>query len=145
MTRKCPYCGEPVPTFSVNCPKCYKKIPREDEKQEEDIRGHIPDDKSPAIKSVNKTIVLILALIPAAFGIMGMAQMYEKEYKKGGLFLCVGFPLFLFMMFLISTFGQYGTGAMFLSLGLTILCGVAFAVIYLIQAFDAIIRSLFRF
>ena len=29
--RRCPYCNELVPSNSLTCPKCYKKIPVEPE------------------------------------------------------------------------------------------------------------------
>jgi TM2 domain-containing membrane protein YozV len=152
MTKHCPYCGETVPSYSVTCPKCYKSIPREDEskKEAEDIRKddrkkNTESNKSVSVKTVNKALVLVLSLIPAAFGFMGLGQIYEGEYKKGLLFLCIGLPIFVVMVFLISTYGQYGAGVTFIALGFTVLFGLAFLVTYVIQAFDAVVRSLFMF
>lgn len=146
MTRKCPYCGEPIPSFSLNCPKCYRNVPREEMKEEEDIKGKrssIPDDKAPSIVTFNKKIVLLLALVPAAFGIMGMAQMYERNYKRGLTFLCIGLPLFIALVLLISNVNAMGTGWTILSVGCILICLIFFIITYIIQVFDALVRSLF--
>lgn len=146
-TRRCPYCGEAVPSFSLNCPKCYRSIPREEEKPpEEDIRGKrqsIPDDKALSPIVFNRKIVLLLALVPAAFGVMGMAQMYERCYKRGATFLCVGLPLFIAMVLLIANMTSMGAGGTVLFVGLFIMCLVLFLATYAVQAFDALVRSIF--
>ena len=83
MSRKCPYCGEPVPSFSINCPKCYKTIPREEPKAKEQPKSErIPNDRAPSVQVFNSKLVMFLALIPAAVGLMGMGQIYMKEYGK---------------------------------------------------------------
>lgn len=142
MSRKCPYCGEYVPSNSLNCPKCYKSIPREEFKVEEDIRtGSVPNDKAPSVQVFNRRIVMILALIPAAIGLMGLGQIYMKEYGKGVRFLIVGILIFVSIVALITNFDSFGNGK-FLAVALTIFLFILFIGTYVVQAFDAIVRSL---
>ncbi len=141
--RRCPYCGEKVPSFSLNCPKCYKTLPREDEfRIQDDIRtGSIPDDRAPSVRTFDRKIVLFLALIPAALGLMGMAQMYEREFKKGLIFLIGGLIPFIPMILIIANIGSFGGGTIFAAIGLVFFI-IIFIIGYIIQAFDALIRSI---
>ena len=143
MSRRCPYCGEHVPSYSLNCPKCYRSIPREDEfKIQDDIKtGPIPDSRAPSVRTFDRRIVLFLALIPAAIGLMGMAQMYEREYKKGTIFLIGGLILFIPMITIIAKLGSFGDGTFFAAMGLVFFI-ILYIVGYVIQAFDALIRSI---
>ena len=142
MSRKCPYCGEAVPSYSLNCPKCYKSIPREEYKVEEDIRkGTIPNDRAPSVQVFNRRTVMFLALIPAAIGLMGLGQIYEKEYSKGVKFLIAGIILFGSIVALITNFDSFG-GGKFLAVALAIFLFILFIGTYVVQAFDAIVRSL---
>ena len=142
MSRKCPYCGEAVPSYSLNCPKCYKSIPREEFKVEEDIRkGTIPNDRAPSVQVFNRRTVMFLALIPAAIGLMGLGQIYEKEYSKGVKFLIAGIILFGSIVALITNFDSFG-GGKFLAVALAIFLFILFIGTYVVQAFDAIVRSL---
>lgn len=142
MSRKCPYCGEEVPSYSLNCPKCYKSIPREEFKVKEDIKtGPIPNDRAPSVQVFNRRTVMFLALIPAAIGLMGLGQMYEKEYSKGVRFLIAGVILFSAIVALIVNFDSFG-GGKFLAVALAIFLFILFIGTYVVQAFDAIVRSL---
>ena len=144
MTRKCPYCGEAVPSYSVNCPKCYRDIPREEFKVEEDIRKGVPDDRVPSVRTINMKVVILLALIPAAMGLMGMGQMYEREYSKGFFFLVPGFLMFIALVFLFTNFSSFGAGA-FLAVAGIIFLLILYIGLYAVQAFDAIVRSIIPF
>lgn len=142
MNRKCPYCGEEVPSFSINCPKCYRSIPRNEYKIREDIRNEgVPNDRAPSIVTFNKKLVLFLALIPAAFGLFGLGQIYEREYGKGATFLVAGLLLFITIVSLITNLDSFGSGK-FLAVSAVIFCLILFIIGYVIQAFDAIVRSL---
>ena len=142
MSRRCPYCGEYVPSNSLNCPKCYKSIPREEYKIKEDIKkGPIPNDRAPSVQVFNRRIVKLLALIPAAIGLMGLGQIYEREYSKGVKFLIAGIIMFASIVALIVNFDSFG-GWKFLAVALAIFLFILFIVTYVIQAFDAIVRSL---
>jgi len=141
--RKCPYCNEHVPSYSLTCPKCYRNIPREEKNmKDKDIKES--ETSNSVSKSVtNKTLVLLLAFIPSAFGLMGLGQIYEREYKRGLTFLAVGLFLFIILVMLINSFSHVNGGWSFITIGATILVGLVFIGTYLIQAFDALVRSLF--
>ena len=84
---------------------------------------------------------MILALIPAAIGLMGLGQIYMKEYGKGVRFLIVGMLIFVSIVALITNFDSFGNGK-FLAVALTIFLFILFIGTYVVQAFDAIVRSL---
>jgi hypothetical protein len=119
MTRFCPYCGVAVPSNCVTCPKCFKNLPREDgtenSSQNEFIDGKITREKTEVhdegvkIVKKNRKLMLILAIIPAFFGVLGLAQIY-REYRNhlGYFFLIVGLILFIPSVFLIM--GVWTTG-----------------------------------
>ena len=142
MGRKCPYCGESVPSFSINCPKCYRSIPREEYRINDDpIDSGIPNDRAPSLQVYNRKTVMLLALIPAALGFMGLGQMYMKEYNKGVKFLAVGLATFISLVLLITNYDSFGSGKFF-AVALTIFLFILFIGTYVVQAFDAIVRSL---
>ena len=142
MSRKCPYCGEPVPSFSINCPKCYKTIPREEPKAREQPKSErIPNDRAPSVQVYNRKVVMLLALIPAALGLMGLGQIYMKEYNKGVKFLIVGMTTMICLSLFISNFDSFGSWK-FLAVILIIFMLMFFIGTYVVQAFDAIVRSL---
>ncbi len=89
MTRYCPKCGEPVPSNSLTCPKCYTKIPPEPVKVTND------SGSSGTAKKPDKGLRLLLTIIPGFFGILGLGQIY-RDYTsiKGYIFLLVGMALF---------------------------------------------------
>ena len=135
--RRCPYCGERVPSFSVNCPNCYRSLPQEESKREE--YRIIDDDRAPSLHTVNRKAVIFLALIPGVFGLFGLGHLYQKDWHKGILFLLTGVLMMFTMVMMLSVVG--GPVGIFFFIGLLIL----FIGAYLLQAFDAIVRSLFRF
>ncbi|MBE6525672.1 MAG: hypothetical protein E7Z66_03805 [Thermoplasmata archaeon] len=137
--RRCPSCGEKVPSFSVTCPKCYKSIPRDEPKEKPNGYKIIDDDRAPSIRTVNRKTVLILALIPGALGLMGLGQIYQKDYRKGFMFMIIGILLMTSIVSLMT-----GSGGA-LSVILTVFSIIMFIGAYLIQAFDAFVRSLFSF
>lgn len=143
--RKCPYCGEKVPSFSLNCPKCYRSIPREEEtEQMKDSDYRIPDDRAPSVKVYDRRIIFLLALIPAAFGLTGMAQLYMGNKRKALDFFLMGFPIYVLLIVLIAAFGAF-SGGNALATVLAVACIILFLVTYVIQAIDALVRSLFVF
>ena len=144
MTRKCPYCGEYVPSNSVNCPKCYRDIPRDEYKVEGDDKKGVPNDRAPSVRRFDMKIVILLALIPAAMGLMGMGQMYEREYGKGFFFLIPGLMMFIALVFLFTNFGSFGAGAFLAVVGIIFLL-ILYIGLYAVQAFDAIVRSIIPF
>ena len=73
------------------------------------------------------------------FGLFGLGQLYQKDWNKGIMFLFTGVLMMASMVMLLTMVG--GPVAIVLFIGLLIL----FIGGYLIQAFDAVVRSLFRF
>jgi len=88
MTRYCPKCGEPVPSFSLTCPKCYAKIPQEPAAR--------PQEDSQKTEKKGSQASLLLSVIPGFFGLLGLGHIY-RDYKdgKGYFFLIVGLILFI--------------------------------------------------
>ena len=135
--RRCPYCKERVPEFSVNCPRCYRDIP-----PEASGRTPIDDARAPSVNAVNRRAVAMLALIPGAIGLMGLGHFYQKDYRKGAMFLSMGILMMAAIVILVSGISASVTGVM--SIILTVFMVIMFIGTYLIQAFDAIVRSLFK-
>ena len=137
-TRRCPYCGEMVPSFSLTCPKCYHQIPREEERGESRDSGYriLDDDRAPAVHTVNHKVVLILGLIPSLFGLWGLGQIYQRDYGKGLMFLVMGLALMGSMVLVHGMSGALGTIGFVATL-------IMYIGGYLFQAFDAVVRSLF--
>ncbi len=133
--RRCPYCGERVPGFSLTCPKCYRQISREEPKDQYRI---IDDDKAPATKLTRHRTVLLLSTIPAVFGLFGLGQLYQRDWRKGIMFLAIGILLMTSLVFLFTS-----GGAMGIVLGIGVL--ILFIGMLALQAFDSIVRSLFTF
>ncbi len=144
MRRSCPYCGEEVPSFSLTCPKCYREIPREEKKEERRRGPSVPNDRAPATQTYSRTIILVLAILPALFGIMGMAQIYQKKTKRGLKFLAVGLASFLIMAFCMYQMITSG-GWAFLLFGLAVISLLVYLGTFIAQLFDAYARSLFNF
>ena len=134
--RRCPYCKERVPEFSINCPRCYRDIP-----PEASGRRPIDDSRAPSIHTVNRRAIAMLALIPGAIGLMGLGHFYQKDYRKGAMFLCMGVLMMTAIVILVSGISASVTGV--LSIVLTVFMVIMFIGTYLVQAFDAMVRSLF--
>lgn len=102
--RRCPYCGELVPSNSVTCPKCYKKIPTEPEPVRRERRSSEGGGRTP-----NRTVALLLAIIPGFFGLLGLGLIYRNpRQKRGYLALVLGLLVFLvavcFTVFIVTIF-----------------------------------------
>lgn len=133
--RRCPHCGERIPSFSINCPSCYRSIPREEPRETYRI---IDDDRAPSLHRVNRKAVMLLALIPGVFGLFGLGHFYQRDCRKGAFFLMMG--VFMMSVIVLLNTTVKGPLAIVMTIGLMIL----FIGAYLFQAFDAIVRSLFR-
>ena len=125
-----------MPSFTDNCPNCYRSIPREEKQETYRI---IDDDRAPSVRRVDRRVVVFLAFIPAVFGLFGLGQLYQKDWRKGFMFLMMG--VLMMTVIVLINLEWSGAGAIILTIGLFIL----FIGGYLLQAFDAVVRSLFRF
>ena len=108
MKRRCPRCGAIVPDNSLTCPQCYTEVAR-------DLVGSEPLHSSEEFREQieqrqkNMRIALILAIIPAIFGFLGLGMIYQ-DYRdeRGWKFLGVGLVLFLFPVLSIIVLGIAG-------------------------------------
>ena len=100
--RRCPYCGELVPSTSITCPKCYKKIPAEPEP----IRRESDRPKNESGRRYNRTVATLLSLIPGLFGLLGLGLIYRNpRQKRGYIALVLGLLFFVAAMgFTIGVF-----------------------------------------
>lgn len=92
-----------VPSNSVTCPKCFKKIPpepvvdasRSERRWARRDRDSPSDDKKSGFK-YNKKIALVLDMVLGLFGILGIGQIYrDPQDRKGFVFLIVGIILII--------------------------------------------------
>ena len=100
--RRCPYCGELVPSTSITCPKCYKKIPAEPEP----VHRESDRPKNESGRRYNRTVAILLSLIPGLFGLLGLGLIYRNpRQKRGYVALVLGLLFFVAAMgFTIGVF-----------------------------------------
>ncbi len=79
--RRCPSCGELVPSNSITCPKCYRKIPNDPEPVRNDWGGTGDAGRR---KDRSGTIMLLLSVIPAFVGLLGLGLIYRYPARKRG-------------------------------------------------------------
>jgi hypothetical protein len=109
-----------VDNNSLTCPKCFKEIPRDvptaSEPRSEDTRSN-PNN---AGRKINRSVTLVLAVIPALFGLLGLGQIYSnpnnlKGFKLLGLGLIIFIPFaFLFLTLINSDNGILSAFLIFL-------------------------------
>ncbi len=132
--RRCPNCGERVPSTSITCPKCYKKIPVE---SKQTARSESRTGDSPRGWKVpwtpNPKYGLILDIVLGLFGLLGIGQLYCGR-KRGIVFLLGGLLFF-------------GCGVAILSAEITAFLSVPFFILYaigyLICLFDMAMGTMF--
>ena len=100
--RRCPYCRELVPSTSITCPKCYKKIPAEPEP----VSRESDRPKNESGRRYNRTVAILLSLIPGLFGLLGLGLIYRNpRQKRGYVALVLGLLFFVAAMgFTIGVF-----------------------------------------
>ncbi len=79
--RRCPNCGERVPSNSITCPKCFKKIPNDPEPVRE---SNGSGSSSRTGKDRSRTVMLILSIVPAFVGLLGLGLIYKYPTRKRG-------------------------------------------------------------
>jgi len=134
--RKCPHCGEYVQKNSVTCPKCFREIPREQERSPEYV---INDEKKDKKRKAPKTAVL-LSVLPPFIGLLGLGMIYiDRKNREGYWFLVAGLLLFLPMLALIYMMRSTGI----LSTFLLAIVFVIVALIYISAALAALFQTAF--
>ena len=135
MESRCPNCGEFVSGNSLNCPSCFKDIPRHIERTEE-RKGSVHERGEK-----NRTFAIILSLLFGAFGFMGLGHFYVGEYKKGALFLILSLPLMIILALLISNIGDLSLGGAILTLGALLIFGIMYIGLYIMHAISIMISA----
>lgn len=141
--RRCPNCGEYVPSNALTCPKCFAEVPRDESGTEmEDYSGG-RRRRDTGRKSM--FLLRILSILPAFFGVLGLGQIYlEPRRSRGYWFLLIG--LFLFAMFTVLLRSMLDSGI--LSAVLLLIPVVIVLLIYLSAAvavyLDAVFGSVFN-
>ncbi len=107
VDRNCPNCGELVLSSSIICPKCFRKIPVEPElDRKERVRKRGGQDVG---RKYNSKIALILSIVPALVGLLGLGLIYRNPHQKRGyIAFVIGILFFVaaicFTMFLVTIF-----------------------------------------
>ena len=83
---------------------------------------------------------ILLSVIPAAFGAMGLGLIYLGDKNRGFKFLLLGIPLMILIVLLLMNFGG-SFGRTILSLGLLVLSGLAFTALFVMQLLMTIAAS----
>ena len=132
MERRCPHCNEPVPSNSLNCPSCFRDIPREEtaNRQEPWSRSGRKDGR----------LAILLSVIPGVFGAIGLGLLYLGD-KRGWGFLMLGLPLFILVVALLANIGG-SFGWALLSVGLLILFVPMFIVLFALQLIMTLAASI---
>ena len=156
--RYCPYCGELVPSNSVTCPKCYRKIPDEPgapkqsrraqrEKRRSEDRRTAPRperNRTGSRREYSRQLALALNVIPGFFGLLGLGQIY-RDYKsmKGWFILLLGLVLFTTGMMLMLHVTPSFAVNFFSSLSAFPIM-LLYALLYIFAALDTLVTSVFR-
>lgn len=101
MKRRCPNCGAIVPPESLNCPHCYRDVPRTPAETDNGTRDRTREqyDDQMSKRHKSRTVSLILATIPALVGLLGLAQIYQDHRDPlGWKILAGGLILYLLMV-----------------------------------------------
>lgn len=120
MTRRCPNCGAVVPPESLNCPHCYHDVPRTITGPENDYhnRTYAQYEDQLSKRHKSRLISLVLAVIPAFIGLLGLAQIYQ-DYRDplGWKILGGGLILYLILVgMIVLIIGTGGIGVLLLTI-----------------------------
>ena len=100
MDHRCPYCGELVPSNSITCPKCYKKIPKEPEPAR---REHETEQRDK--RGYSRKLAILLSIVPAFLGLLGLGLIYVSPRRKRGYVALVLGLLFFVMAVCLTMAG----------------------------------------
>ena len=145
--RYCPFCGELVPSTSVTCPKCYRKIPAEPDVPKEERRRERQRDTPVGERpkhGYNKTLALALAVVPGFFGVLGLGQIYRNYRNTGGYFiLLLGLLLFTGAMLLLTSHMHGAFMNILTTVGAFPLM-LLYAFVFIGSVIDVLLNSVFR-
>ena len=121
--RRCPYCGELVPSNSITCPKCFKKIPVEPETVRREERSSGRGRTGIEGRRYNRTIALALAIIPGLIGLLGLGLIYKNPRSRLG-YLALVFGLLFFIAAVLFTVS-------FILIFVAVPCWIIYALIFI--------------
>ncbi|MCQ2070082.1 MAG: hypothetical protein MJZ68_03015 [archaeon] len=149
MARYCPNCGATVPPNSLTCPQCYTEIARDmtvNERDRYEQRSNTTRETyREQISKRNKspTIAMVLAVVPAFLGFLGLGQIYrDPRDQTGYYFLAGGLATFLIMVALIVLGGFGGILGTILVAIPTIIFGLIYFLIAIVSIVDAYFGSI---
>lgn len=125
--RRCPFCGELVPSNSLTCPKCYKKIPAD--YQPEPVQHQ-------TAKKTNRKLAIVIGAVLGLFGLLGIGQLICGRYRRGAMFLIVGLIFFIPAVVLTVIIPM-------ISWILAVPLFVIYAILYLVALADLVIDATF--
>lgn len=120
--RRCPYCGELVPSTSITCPRCYKKIPVQ---EPEPVNEKKPRGER-KVRDKDELIALFLAVVPALVGFIGIGLVYKYRQSRIGYMFLMGGLILFGLASLIVVAGLGNPIALVVSIPLYILYVLAF-------------------
>jgi len=140
MNRYCPYCGASIPDNALTCPNCYKQVSRNPDAGRQNQYNTYTDDGSQRLGHSHKSrsLTMLLATVPAFFGILGLGQLYQ-DYRngKGWIFLILGLIFYTVLVLMILTVAGNGlVAALLLTIAIII-----FALLYLSTAVAALVDA----
>ena len=138
--KRCPNCKELVSSNSLTCPKCFAQIPRD---AVSDINAE--QKKKDEKKNKNMRIVMVLATIPALFGLLGLGRIYlDPKDSKGYWFLVAGLVLFLPLIALLFSIFDSGLLTALLFLVALVILSLVYISAAIAIFFDTVFGSVFR-
>lgn len=145
MDRRCPNCGELVPSLSVTCPRCYSQVPRDDTvpKEKKEYRSGTGDEGA---KGKSLMIATLLAAIPGLFGLLGLGRIYlDYKNEKGWFFLVTGAILFTSLLLCVDWWDSVSSFTRVLLLLAMVILAIVYISTYLSQLADTYFGSVFKF
>ena len=150
MTRYCPNCRAVVPENSINCPQCFTDVPPEGWVSDAEQIRYTPskEEYRENIEKRHKShiVVLLFAVIPVFFGILGLGQIYrDRRDTMGWMFLAGGIILDVIIAALIAATFMSGLLAAVLTAVPLILAILLYVITAIASVVDALTGSLIRF
>jgi len=137
--RRCPYCGELVPTNSITCPKCFKKIPVEPAPQPKEDRAG-PREKG----AKSQRLALILAIVFGIFGFLGVGRIYlTPRESRGYIIMLIGLLFFIPAILLATSLMPSLFGTVLTTL-LAIPLFIIYGLLFIASLVDVLLGSMIR-
>ncbi|NLU45470.1 MAG: hypothetical protein GXX87_00760 [Euryarchaeota archaeon] len=156
MTSTCPHCGVAVPSDCGRCPRCFRDIDIEAQRRrgadgaeytivESGSRRERTRRERPEKRPLSSRAVLLLATLPALFGVLGLGQIVrDRRDAVGFYFLLIGLILFIPSVLLVTDTWAGGITTGLLRVSAFVLLMGAYLLTALVSLADLYFGSLFR-